>query len=585
MQFDKEISATGKLTFTPSDNIKINYDAIYSNSEFQIYSHSLKYNPEANYNRFEWGLMNSLELKHVISNSTFYNLRGSYNVNDSKLYLYPLIGPDGDDYYPGLDFTDFRPDPRYRSSNSLIQNQLFNLFFLGGTQNNNFYQRSYTTGIKFDLLSQLNNQHEVKFGFEGKLHKIDYEFFEIKNEGENNPIIPGLNTLDHSRYSKKPVEFSAYVQDKMEFESLILNVGVRLDYIDAKSNYSTDLFNPTPNDPDILPNVDKESLLETSDPKTRVSPRIGVSFPVSSTGVIRFSYGHFYQIPPFLFLYSNSQFKYDPGIPTYGNANLNPEKQVTYEIGLQQQFTEDISMNIAGYYKDVRDLLALQRIRISTSKVYDKYVNQNYANIKGVTVSLIKQRRSDDLIRASIDYTFQSAEGNETNADAFFTDLNSGRQSEKIPVFLNWDQTHTLNASVSVGKAKDWNTTILGRFGTGLPFSPLLFNKNLLLKTNSDRKPSQLTIDLLAEKTFEFSGFEFVLFMKIFNLFDRLNERFVYDDTGRATYSLEQTTTNSKLINNESKKYPLLPSLNEFYNNPAYYQAPREIRLGLSVNF
>ena len=38
---------------------------------------------------------------------------------------------------------------------------------------------------------------------------------------------------------------------------------------------------------------------------------------------------------------------------------LNPEKTVTYELGLQQQLNETLAFNVTGFYKDVRDLLAI----------------------------------------------------------------------------------------------------------------------------------------------------------------------------------------------------------------------------------
>ncbi|MCX8010566.1 MAG: hypothetical protein N3A61_05390, partial [Ignavibacteria bacterium] len=63
------------------------------------------------------------------------------------------------------------------------------------------------------------------------------------------PTIPKLNTLEHERYSKFPLEISAYIQDKMEFESMVMNVGLRYDYFNSKSQYSTNIFYPPPYDP------------------------------------------------------------------------------------------------------------------------------------------------------------------------------------------------------------------------------------------------------------------------------------------------------------------------------------------------
>lgn len=198
----------------------------------------------------------------------------------------------------------------------------------------------------------------------------------------------------------------------------------------------------------------QQKILKWLRQKIHLVQALGISFPITDQGIIHFSYGHFYQLPPYSYLYTNPTFEDNVANPTYGNANLNPEKTVTYEIGLQQQLSDAVAFNVTGFYKDVRDLLALQKIRTSVSSYYYKYVNKDYGNIKGITFSLTKRKLPTELFAISLDYTFQVAEGNETGADAFFLDLSSGRQSEKIPVPLNWDQAHTLNGVISFGYRK-----------------------------------------------------------------------------------------------------------------------------------
>ncbi|NWF90740.1 MAG: carboxypeptidase-like regulatory domain-containing protein, partial [Ignavibacteriaceae bacterium] len=113
MNTSKEYNATFKLTFKPASTMKINYDVIYSNAKYQNYSHDYKYNPDANYTSYDWGLMNSLEFRHALSNSTFYTVRGSLNLNDYKQYLYPLLDASGNsvDFHPGMDISTLHADP------------------------------------------------------------------------------------------------------------------------------------------------------------------------------------------------------------------------------------------------------------------------------------------------------------------------------------------------------------------------------------------------------------------------------------------------------------------------------------------
>jgi hypothetical protein len=254
-------------------------------------------------------------------------------------------------------------------------------------------------------------------------------------------------------------------------------------------------------------------------------------------------------------------------------------------LGLQQQLMDNLSFNLTGFYKDVRDLLALQQIRISGDETYYKYVNKDYSNVKGVTFSLTKRRTASDMIGATLDYTFQVAEGNETNVNAFFVDLSSGRQSEKVPVYLDWDQSHTVNATVTVGQPGDWNVTAVGRFGTGLPYTPQITEKTVYLQTNSGRKPEQTRVDLLADKTFAVAGVRLTAYVKVYNLFDTLNERYVYDDTGRATYTLVQNQSTAQETDKLATQIPGLHPASEWFVRPDYYQPPREVRLGATVEF
>lgn len=586
MNPSEDMNGTFKLTYKPSSSIKFNYDVVYNNSEYQFYNHALKYNPDANYQRFSFGLLNSLEFRHVLNNSTFYTLKGSYNISDFKRYLYPLLDASGSevDYSAGMDVSGYLPDPRYLDINSTQSIALYT-FASGGTLNEHFYQRTKTSDGKFDITSQINNNHELKAGAELKVHVLDYEYFEVAND-DGVIYIPSSRLLTHNVYTKKPYEFSTYAQDKMEFENLILNVGLRYDYFTSDSYYSLDDQNPSPSNPRLNPSIDKNSLLKKTSGKHQISPRIGISFPITDQGIIHFSYGHFFQMPPFSYLYTNPDFKWEAsGTPTFGNADLDPERTVTYELGLQQQLADNLSFDLTAYAKDVRDLLALEEIRLNSTQTYFKYVNKDYANIKGITFSLNKRRGIGEFIGASLDYTYQIAEGSDTRSDAAFFDYASGKESEKIPYNLDWDQPHTLNASINFGQASDWDLTFVARIGSGLPYTPELIDEQIALRTNSARKPSQLRIDMLAEKSFKIMTYNIVLFLKVFNLFDSLIENDVFGDTGRAGYTLEGTRGTTQSADALARRNPLIKSSSEYFVRPDYYLAPREVRLGLSIEF
>lgn len=586
-------STTGKITFRPISTFKINLDLIYSKNEYTPYDHQLKYNPDANNTRYGWGFFGMVEVRHAISNSTFYTVRASYNEDDYKRYLYPLLDASGNpvEYTAGQSLDGLFADQRYQPDYKSTVRPAPVSFSAGGTYQgggqSHFYQRTKIFGGKFDMTSQLNKKHELKFGAQLRTYDIAMSSFSILRDSSryrSATIAPAGSNLNNN-YIKNPVEISAYAQDKMEFESIVLNVGLRYDYFAANSQYSTNVFYPTPNDPSLPTTVDPNSLLADAESKHQFSPRLGVSFPITDRGIIHFSYGHFFQLPPLTYLFSNPDFKYSVGSPTYGNANLNPERTITYELGLQQQLAENVAFNLTGYYKDVRDLLATQQIRVSGSQTYFTYVNKDYGNIQGIIFSFSKRRTVDDIWGLTLDYTFQASEGNDVNADAFFLDLSSGDQAEKVPVPLDWDKTHQLNGTFTVGELGNWNVTLIGRFASGLPYTPLLYEKQVILTRNSDRRPEYLRFDMLAEKTFKFGDIGLVVFLKVYNLFDALNENLVYSSTGRATYTLDAGRADALETDRIASLVPGVQTSGEVYNRPDFYLAPREVRLGLSIEF
>ena len=585
-------TTTGKLTIRPLTTLKINMDMIYSSNKYTPYDHALKYNPDANNPRMGWGLLGMIEINHALSNTTFYTVRASYNIDDYKRYLYGLVDADGNeaDYYAGMSLDGLYADQRYEPDYKSTVLPAPIAFSAGGTYQgggqSHFYQRSKIFGAKFDMTSQLSKEHEIKFGAQARTYDIAMSSFSILRDTTTykKATIAPINSNSNNKYNKAPIEMSAYIQDKMEFNSIILNVGLRYDYFNANSQYSTNVFSPSPNDPTV-PEDKKSGLLADAEAKHQISPRLGVSFPITDQGIIHFSYGHFYQLPSLSYLYTNPEFKFAVGSPTYGNANLNPERTVTYEIGLQQGLADNVAFNVTGYYKDVRDLLASQQIRISGTQTYYTFVNKDYGSIKGVILSFTKRKTMDDLWGFTLDYTYQVGEGNDVNSDAFFLDLSSGRQSEKVPVLLDWDKSHQINSTFNVGKTGDWNAALISKYTTGLPYTPLLYDKQVYLERNTDRRPTYFNFDLLLEKVFQVNKLNIVAFLKVYNLFDQLNENSVYASTGRSTYTLDANRAEALETDRIAARIDGVHTSSEYYNRPDYYRAPREVRLGLTLEF
>ena len=57
-------------------------------------------------------------------------------------------------------------------------------------------------------------------------------------------ILPENDSPSHNHYNNNAVFFSGYIQDKIEYDNFITNVGIRYDHFDPDENYIVNFLNP-----------------------------------------------------------------------------------------------------------------------------------------------------------------------------------------------------------------------------------------------------------------------------------------------------------------------------------------------------
>ncbi|HEX2866927.1 MAG TPA: TonB-dependent receptor [Ignavibacteriales bacterium] len=584
----------GNISHRFGSLLKLKYELVYNKAQSKGYSRSYKYDPDGLGWNYSNGYIHSVDLTHTVSKNTFYTLKGSYSYNQGEYYLYKNWN-----------------DPRYMPG--LYSRALSGTAFLtGGTDNSISERHTKTMSLKGDLVSQMFGVHEVKAGFELRKHDVErigysVNFFKLQTIN-GVPTRTSLNISDMlydpnlsivrdtirsaSTYEKKPYQIAAYVQDKIELDkSLILNVGLRYEYFDPQTMYN----------PDISKNL-TDSLagymtagLEPVKGKHMVSPRFSVSYPITDKGIIRFSYGHFYQIGSLSELYLNNNLYVQnvASIPTFGNPNVKPQKSVQYELGLQQQLTDDLKFDLTGYYKDVRDYIFTQTVYTENARQYNILTNLAYSNVKGVTLSFLKRRSAESSFSATLDYTFQIAEGNRTypSEDLFFSEA-SGKQSETFLVPLSFDRPHLINGTVTFSDPESYSIGIIYNIQAGTPYTPQLppSLSPITYTQNSSAKPMDWNVDFKAEKYFRVGGLSYSIFLQVENLFDTQNERYVYASSGRALSNVEQTLNASQfndIRNRIQRDRGMIPmsEIDNYYRNAENLNMPREVRLGFSILF
>ena len=663
MNPSERMSLQGKLTWRPGSNLKLSYNAFWSDWHSErSYNQSYKYNPNGVSQGMGTSQTHIFTLNHVLSPTTFYELKINRFNNEYESYVFddPHAKPHylvhvysdtvNGQFFPADTLDLSNQDDASKFENVKQQRINYNYFidpngpigyispdssstpvsysFMNDGMSMGRFQRStaYWVG-KFDLSSQITKENQIKTGFEVRLHELELHSYTIrpKVDDESNeqivpfePSIPDKDTHFRSDYVREPREFSAYIQDKLELQDLIINAGLRFDYFDANYVKPTD-----PHDPNIYWPYKKEHIYKNwedppeglsqpemeeyiaqfeeytpeerrdimhtdVDPKMQLSPRLGIAYPITDQGVIHFSYGHFFQIPEFQYLYDNPDFKLSPqgGYTVFGNADLEPQKTVMYEIGLQQQITADIGIDVTLFYRDVRDWVGTSPL-IDTpipSVKYSQFENKDYENVRGITLKM--EKRYSHNFSARLDYSFQMAEGSYSNPTDAFNAYQAQEEPRKSLVPMNWDQRHTLNGSI-VYRLNKWTASLIGRFRTGRPYTPSFPRAAVVggaaligLKENSERLPNRKSVDLTLNRRFTLNDNTNInLFVNVYNLFDTRDETWVYTDTGSADYT---TNITPERVSYSSQR---IGTVEDYVNHPNWYTSPRQVQIGLSLDF
>jgi len=565
MSFEKRWSLQGKLSLNVGSSKGIILQGLYQNRAYKDYDHQFRLDPDGDYKRFQESFLGIVSYNHVFNQSSFIDLNGSAMRSKYNQYVYenPL-------------------DSRYVNPERM-QDVGGNAFLTGGTQNWHFSHQTDSYTGKVDFTSQLTGVHQIKMGAEVQRHRLHYEDFQIHVDASSGfkPALPRIGDFDYNVYTNDPYQLAAYLQDKIELDYLIVNVGVRFDYFEPDGKVLQNPNNIAALDQLQPPFPD--SLTSRASAKSQFSPRIGISYPITDRGAIHLSYGHFFQIPPFEFLYKNPNFRIPltGNFPEFignsiGNADLQPQRTTMYEIGLQQELTPTLGLTTTAFYKDIRNLLGMQLHVKNDFKKFGEYINRDYGAVKGFTVSL--DRRFAGGFGGTIDYTYQIAMGNASDPNDDFN-----KQQASPPIDINkqmvplaWDRRHSLNMTVTVGDPGSVIGSFIARLGSGLPYTPSFQNQRTGLE-NSDNRPLYFNTDLYVTKYLQFLGYELSVFLKIYNVFDTPAEINVYGDTGRAGYTLELT---------RAQQAPRgVNTLAEYFTRPDFYSPPRQVVVGASMSF
>ncbi|MCB1183367.1 TonB-dependent receptor [bacterium] len=297
-----------------------------------------------------------------------------------------------------------------------------------------------------------------------------------------------------------------YLQDRWEYEGMVVNYGLRYDMFSPGTAAAIEL-----NNDDVDGNVIKY--------KTAMQPRLGFAFPITERDGFHFHYGRFVQFPNREYLFASQDPVGNAGI--LGNPNLDPETTVQYSAGIKHQFTDYIAGQFSLYSKDIYDLIASSQVTDeATGQTLARYINQAYASARGIEISLNK--RFSDNYQFDFSYSYMFADG--VASDSEFGSNPEGLEflpNQELP--LDWDQRHTLNLLLLFAKPGVWSSSFSFSYGSGFPWTPVdrFAKRQDPLLENSERLPATYSLDIQLERNINFYGKRLSLQLQGFNLLNQ----------------------------------------------------------------
>ncbi len=335
-----------------------------------------------------------------------------------------------------------------------------------------------------------------------------------------------LNLAPH-----EPIYYAGYIQDKIEYKDLVLNLGVRVDVFDNNSLVLRDKFALLPivragsiadrpsnvgndfavyfdnggavvgyrdldgnffdtngesalgSDINVLgaPNIEGDgqlnaSVFEDYEPEVTIMPRIGLSFPVTDQALFFASYDVTSQ-RPFENAYDgiHEYILASEGSQRVNNTGLRPIVTTEYELGFKQRLGERAAVTLSGFYKSIENLIQLETIAFGFPNGYTFFGNNDFGTVKGAQFEFELRRTNNVAIDAN--YTLQFAEG--TGSDSNTATQIAWRgptDGSGFPNFispLDFDRRHSINLGIDyrLGKGEGpmvGGASILENFGINL---------------------------------------------------------------------------------------------------------------------
>ena len=351
---------------------------------------------------------------------------------------------------------------------------------------------------------------------------------------------------DYYQRPHQPIYYGGYVQDKIEFRDIVLNLGLRVDvwdnnrpvfkdkyarrpivragelsgslpagvgsdyavyfsgddvvgYRDLQGNFFDHQGNPAGAGDILLNGLVRTKgsqitpdMFEDYEPQVTVMPRIGVSFPITDQALFFASYGVVSKRPATGAALLGSL----AAVANRGNNSLVPEITTKYEIGFRQRLGVRQALSISGFFHQIDNLIQVRLIRGASPSGYSRYENVDFGTVKGLEFDYDLRPTNGLAMRAN--YTLSYANGTGSGSTTAGTIVWIDETPPNFISPLNFDQRHKINVSLNYSLGQGEGPTLVGTkllqnfgfnilfvAGSGFPYTGVQFP----LPVNASRAP------------------------------------------------------------------------------------------------
>ena len=480
-----------------------------------------------------------------------------------------------------------------------------------------------------------NKNNRLNIGFETKFN--DYQWIDVIRPWVGAPIgdTEGTSTgrLGESSdiWRVKPRRGALFGTYQIRYRGLIANLGTRLEYW-APGKYVDDLI-----DDPLAPILDGVREGYRNDTvnffglryKLRLLPKLRVSFPIKENRVLFFNYGHSTKIPHPTFVYTGLDpfFQDRSFFSDLGNPNLNPEVDISYELGLRNQFSGNDVLNVTFFWRDKFDFITVENvvIRDPTGREVTRAfrINGDFARVRGVEASYLK--RVGAWFQGQLSFSYSNATGlSSTNNDALAQFLANGDIDNTFETPLAWDRPIDLKTNVTFTHEKDhaflgipglnrFSLYVSATYRSGQRYTPAEFKGNEVnpFTGEQDWRPIYETVsdpqerfsrvgepwwwlDFNFQRLVSLGGSDLQFTLEITNLFNQKNSVIVNPVTGKAYPDVDPSTDFTQFRGNHDfdvtsstrdPRYEDPETSGQPPLNPARFLPRRHIMLGVSYRF